>query len=142
MIENRLPRGLQCENCGPQRLPLFAIGEARNNRGHTIYPWYCLHCGFVTQRYASKAVAKDHGLSKPLKRVYTKSEIGRAEGRIVESNPPCEVCGAEDQTEYHHWAPRHLFGDDCDNWPKSTLCQKCHVRWHQIVTPNMGSPHA
>ncbi|MBU2052495.1 hypothetical protein KKH13_04800 [Patescibacteria group bacterium] len=52
--------------------------------------------------------------------------------------PFCEVCGSVDNIEYHHCAPRHLFGDDADKWPISRLCRKCHIKWHQIVTPKMG----
>ena len=51
---------------------------------------------------------------------------------------PCEVCGAEDYTELHHWAPWHLFPHEAHRWPTSWLCRPCHVRWHQIVTPLMG----
>jgi hypothetical protein len=40
----------------------------------------------------------------------------------------------------HHWAPRHLFGDECDGWPLAFLCRPCHVEWHQRVTPDMGKP--
>jgi hypothetical protein len=50
---------------------------------------------------------------------------------------PCARCGNVEYLEQHHWAPRHLFGDDCNNWPMSGLCRKCHAEWHRIVTPNM-----
>jgi hypothetical protein len=49
----------------------------------------------------------------------------------------CERCGTVDYLDCHHWAPRHLFGDDCNSWPISGLCRKCHTEWHRIVTPNM-----
>jgi len=49
----------------------------------------------------------------------------------------CAVCGARD-AELHHWAPRHIFGDKCESWPKDYLCKSCHDQWHLLVTPNMG----
>ena len=49
----------------------------------------------------------------------------------------CAVCGAQ-ITEYHHWAPRHLFGSDADKWPIGYLCPKHHAEWHDKVTPEMS----
>jgi hypothetical protein len=50
---------------------------------------------------------------------------------------PCAVCGAPG-TEYHHWAPRHLF-PDADSWPGDHLCHYHHIDvWHAIMTPNMS----
>ena len=48
--------------------------------------------------------------------------------------PSCEVCGTEG-AENHHWAPSALFGSESERWPQSYLCQPCHARWHQVVTP-------
>jgi hypothetical protein len=50
--------------------------------------------------------------------------------------PLCERCGSRG-VEEHHWAPHHLFDDSWD-WPTSFLCRDCHMRWHRIITPNMG----
>ena len=50
---------------------------------------------------------------------------------------PCERCGKVDYLDNHHWAPRHLFGDDCNNWPTAWLCPTCHREWHAKVTPEM-----
>ena len=49
---------------------------------------------------------------------------------------PCAVCGAPG-TEYHHWAPRHLF-ENAESWPTSYLCREHHSYWHRLVTPDMG----
>ena len=48
----------------------------------------------------------------------------------------CYVCGSPG-VEYHHWGPKHLFGDDADKWPTAYLCYDCHQKWHNIVTPGM-----
>lgn len=53
----------------------------------------------------------------------------------------CERCGSSEGTELHHWAPRHLF-EDADEWPMSWLCVPCHLKWHQVVTPNMSERRA
>ena len=52
------------------------------------------------------------------------------------SAEPCAHCGSKSGTEWHHWAPKHLF-EDPDNWPGDYLCKPCHKYWHDIVTPEM-----
>ena len=45
--------------------------------------------------------------------------------------PPCEVCGSSDGVEYHHYAPRHIFGKaESERYPKGYLCRSCHRDWH------------
>ena len=46
---------------------------------------------------------------------------------------PCEHCGNTEGVEYHHYAPKELFGNDCNNWPIGPLCITCHVLWHQTM---------
>lgn len=134
-------RAKQCPSC---RSDAMAVGVTRNRAGTTIYPFFCLHCGEVTQQYAGKKVAAEyaakHGvltevLTKTAVKVLNGEELAEIERRVM---PPCEVCGSVEKIEQHHWAPFHLFGAECEKWPTSFLCQPCHVRWHQTVTPNMG----
>jgi hypothetical protein len=49
--------------------------------------------------------------------------------------PVCAVCGATG-AENHHWAPRHIFGQEADGWPQSWLCPVCHNEWHDKVEGN------
>lgn len=49
----------------------------------------------------------------------------------------CAVCG-ELGTEYHHWAPRYVFGEDADLWPGAYLCRRHHMEWHNRITPEMS----
>jgi hypothetical protein len=49
----------------------------------------------------------------------------------------CAVCGAVGAAN-HHFAPRFLFGDECEKWAQDYLCEKCHARWHNLVTPGMS----
>lgn len=44
---------------------------------------------------------------------------------------PCSYKGCKNiGTEYHHFAPRHLF-DDADNWLTGWLCKYHHALWHE-----------
>jgi hypothetical protein len=46
---------------------------------------------------------------------------------------PCAVCKSTDGVEYHHWAPRHIFGWECEKWPGAYLCPAHHAKWHEAV---------
>ena len=72
-----------------------------------------------------------------------RAEAGEAGGDLPivtdysANGEPCAVCGSR-ATELHHWAPRHLFGDDCWHWPTAPLCKRHHREWHDRVTPGMA----
>lgn len=133
MILPNNPAYHRCKACGGSRI---ALGTAENAYGKTVHPYFCRDCGEVMTQYASKQtaaqVAREDG---PLPNVTLKST---KLNKPTEKDKPCEVCGSTGTTERHHWAPRHLFGEEAYRWPTSYLCQRCHVRWHQTVTPNMG----
>lgn len=38
----------------------------------------------------------------------------------------CEMEAVED----HHFAPRAVFGDEADEWPRALLCREHHAEWH------------
>lgn len=69
---------------------------------------------------------------------YTQNEIG--EMLIENDYRGTERCGYRgcDNTavEQHHYAPRAMFGDDCENWPIGPLCRIHHQTWHAIVGGN------
>ena len=46
---------------------------------------------------------------------------------------PCGVCREPALLELHHLAPREMFGDDCEKWPKVRVCRRCHECWHNVV---------
>jgi hypothetical protein len=51
---------------------------------------------------------------------------------------PCCVKGCERRdTEYHHFAPRHLFAEAADNWPTGWLCLIHHREWHEKTKTGM-----
>lgn len=46
---------------------------------------------------------------------------------------PCGYHGCTNPgSEYHHYAPRHLF-EDADNWPGGPLCREHHKIWHETT---------
>jgi hypothetical protein len=133
-------RAKRCASCNGDSI---GIGVTQNRGGATVHPFYCLHCGEVSQQYASQKVAAEYAAQHgPLTKVMTKTERKIAEGKISpyreEDYRSCEVCGSTEKIEKHHWAPWHLFGPESEEWPTSYLCQSCHVRWHQTVTPDMS----
>ena len=47
---------------------------------------------------------------------------------------PCARCGEYRRgVEVHHWAPRYIFKWECNDWPTSDLCLKCHREWHDTI---------
>lgn len=51
----------------------------------------------------------------------------------TENNPTCAVCGRRG-TELHHFAPKELFPETFELWPKSYLCKEHHQEWHNKIT--------
>lgn len=44
---------------------------------------------------------------------------------------PCIVQGCGDTpTEWHHFSPRNIFGDEAEGWPCLPLCRPHHREWH------------
>lgn len=106
-----------CPECG--WIEAWELVRCRNQGGHWQHFFMC-HCGFRQTRYLPKKLVKGSGLS------VREVEPKRARHR-------CEKCGA-DGAESHHWAPRHIFGDEADLWPVSFLCPTCYQRWHDLMT--------
>lgn len=111
-----------CKYCGCVG---WKVGFYLDSGGNPKYPFVCALCDKRTQHFAKRKAVEASGV-----------EIHG----IHPMTPPfiCEVCGAEG-THNHHWAPSALFGIEDEQWPKSYLCQPCHTRWHQIVTPNISN---
>ncbi len=89
---------------------------------------HCIMCDSNGGKWLSKAVRNPDSTVYPLR-----SEV------MCQSEPAdfvCEHCGAS-PAEEHHWAPRGLFGREAFDWPTSFLCRGCHMRWHDIVTPQI-----
>lgn len=48
---------------------------------------------------------------------------------------PCAVSGCDRRdTEYHHWAPKAVFGyEEAEQYPGAYLCQYHHDHWHELT---------
>jgi hypothetical protein len=45
----------------------------------------------------------------------------------------CVKCG-KPGAEFHHWAPKAIFGkDEAEQWPTDYLCKDCHEFWHDTI---------
>jgi hypothetical protein len=100
------------------------------SNGESQVYWQCLECLKSIDsptKWISHSKLREHDIDP-----HTLPVIENYSGYEV-----CAVCG-EPGTELHHWAPRHLFSDEADQWPTSYLCRKHHNTWHDLVTPNMG----
>ena len=110
-----------CDYCGSKH---WGIDCAINNGGHKTHRIICGICGKKTSAFMPKAVAEQYAKQNGFEIVY---DAPKDETRC------CEVCGTIG-AEYHHWAPRYLFGvAEADKWPTSYLCPSCHARWHKVI---------
>jgi hypothetical protein len=110
----------QCCNCSCNR---HVLGCLEDCRGALSVRWWCASCNrCVDARGGNISHVKLKHLGIDVKSLPV---MRRNEGF------PCERCGVL-QSEEHHWAPWELF-DDADEWPKSQLCTKCHMKWHQVI---------
>lgn len=71
-----------------------------------------------------------------------KYKIDPASLPVAEDYSPGQVCAVcrKTGTEYHHFAPKHLFGEDeAEKWPTAYLCKPHHDEWHQRVDKIRGN---
>lgn len=103
-----------------------------NKNGSVLISWHCLECGSwaMTPIKWFKHIDIIEYLKKFDADINDIPIIDESEKQL------CAVCGSS-FTEYHHWAPKHIFGDEAEKWPGSELCKNCHNDWHMKVTPNM-----
>ena len=102
--------------------PVILIGAVECSSGTTQHKAYCVNC-----RRRGGAIAHD---------TLTGFDLSCVEVITSHNQATCERCGSVG-AETHHWAPYHLF-DDAHQWPTSNLCRRCHMLWHETVTPSMG----
>lgn len=98
--------------------------------GSEQFVWVCRVCKVLNPFGGDLFIKKE--------RVYgylTQAQIDSLPVLMPEAATRCVKCG-ERKAELHHWAPRAIFGDACEDWPKDYLCIKCHDEWHKQVTPN------
>lgn len=116
---------IACGHCGKTA---FYYRQYSANGAVTIVA-HCNHC----QRNATPGTAFHKKSDHPDFETYEILSDYR------EQSEPCAVSGCQNRdTEYHHFAPRHLFGEHADSYPGAYLCKEHHKNWHDIVTPNMS----
>ena len=114
-----------CNKCARPRNVRLVRNIAGNGTSQ-VY-WYCTFHSGAAGQFIQHEKIKEQGI-----------DIDRLP--IIENYSEyfqCAVCGKLG-AELHHWAPKHLFGDDAEAYPQSYLCHHHHMRWHDLVTPDMN----
>jgi len=115
---------ITCSHCGSQKVNFY---RQINKNGNQVVIARCQQC---------------NGNPQPNVAFYKKSLFDLEKLPILEDYrtyaEPCAVCKQQVGTEYHHVAPRYLFGAECENWPGVWLCREHHKEWHDKVTPDMS----
>jgi len=116
---------VECDKCGWTH---WQIIQTQNSAKHPQYRYACQGC----ERLATKYIAKRKLIAAGI------NPDNVPYHHVKRDYKNCDVCSKEG-AELHHWAPYAYFGNEAEKWPTSYLCQKCHVRWHQLVTPNISN---
>lgn len=121
-----MEKQMQCTYC--KKLVTVKLVRDITNSGTSQVFWMCLECE-KNASGAAKWIAHE-----PIRNfgIDIESIEIRKDGRADK----CEVCGGAG-AEWHHFAPRFLFGDEADKWPGAFLCRSHHAHWHKVVTPEM-----
>lgn len=100
-----------------------SLGLRTKRNGVPIYDLCCLHCGRRI-RHLSRKVFNE--LSERGKRIeYATPAAGETPVCVVRG---CTTIGYE----YHHFAPRNVFGfHNANRWPCLRVCKPHHTAWHQ-----------
>ena len=115
---------LYCEHCKEDRLVTY--GVVIISSGAKAVRARCQVCGKPPTKNDPSYAQKDRKVT----------ELSVFSAELFEKSEPCSVCG-QLGTEWHHFAPRHLF-EDADRWPTAYLCRAHHREWHDKLTPKMG----
>jgi len=124
--------GFKLQDC--RRCNTFTLQEVSRRilaNGKEQFGWWCLSCKWwVTQD-------KSHWLSKDS---LAKLSVDPTLAPIVENleSARCVVCNTRG-AELHHWAPKYIFREKAEKWPKDYLCQFCHDLWHSKILKSTTS---
>jgi hypothetical protein len=114
-----------CKHCGGRNLTPY---RQINGNGATVIILRCDNCG------------RNPDAAQPFQRKsdYPNFDTFPILQNYIINKEPCAVLGCENtDTEYHHFAPRYLFGADAERYPREYLCRMHHKEWHDKVTPEM-----
>lgn len=101
----------------PIELDLLAVRIAGNGAYQVVA--VCPECGTASQPIPHWRVPVAPS-TLPVVADY-RGQLGRCSRR------GCDQEAVED----HHFAPRAVFGDEADDWPRALLCVPHHNEWHQ-----------
>lgn len=114
-----------CVNCGSNNIE--RVRNIASNGASQVFE-LCLDCE-----------KNSRGPAIYLKREETgKPEQYRVVNDYRKDAPACSRCGATIGSEYHHWAPQHIFSD-ANSWPGNYLCVPCHIEWHKTMIAHILS---
>lgn len=115
---SRKVTAMRCDRCGT----MGVVYRQVNGNGNVVIVERCPKCKTNTlpgRPFLSKGDFENIG-ALPLWEDFT------------ENSEPCAVKGCRNLgSEYHHFAPRHLFGFECEGWPGAYLCKYHHDLWHK-----------
>lgn len=92
------------------------------NGAYQVRPW-CDECGRWASGSVPASILSAKGLYTTDLQVVAdyRGSLGRCSRR------GCDREAVED----HHFAPRAIFGEDADDWPRALLCVDHHLEWHR-----------
>jgi hypothetical protein len=123
----RITSRRDCSTCG-HTTPVYLVRNITGNGASQIF-WQCIkHDGAIDSpiKYIAhdKIKSENIDINKiPILNNYSLNHV-------------CSVCGTVGAA-LHHFAPRYIFKDECEKWAKGYLCESCHKKWHDLVTPRM-----
>jgi len=110
---------MKCKNCKDVECKIY---KQYNRSGSVVVVERCPSCRRNPNPQRAFLPKKEYNLDDlPLFEDYTEDAHG------------CEVNGCTNRgSEYHHFAPEHLF-EDFNDWPTGWLCMEHHDLWHKIT---------
>ena len=103
------------------------LGQVISRSGTSMFANYCDRCGGRVGKWIPHTRVEQTTQTAIAQAITDTPVEKRREAH------PCERC-AHPYSEHHHWAPRHLFGEqEAAQWPTSWLCTDCHLRWHTLT---------
>jgi hypothetical protein len=118
-IENFL-QITKCKDCDT----VGVIGFVVAGNGSKSIKIVCPSCGYnLCTRYGMQAIGKEYVPN------YAMLSVIR-DDRDNQKKCSVEHCNNH-EVEYHHWAPKHLFGHESNHWPGDYLCREHHTEWHR-----------
>lgn len=128
MDTNPLGECYRCKAVYPAQLH-----QIIQDSGAEVFGFFCTRCETQDPFRTGMFIPAEE-----VKSELTDSEIDQLPFKFRARTSRCAKCGSRN-CQLHHWAPRAIFGREADDWPTDYLCQACHDKWHEMVTPQLRS---